>query len=83
MDTRNGYVYGIAEATDQQNQLASAWTSDAAVDQTRKRVEAKAFAKLVGQLEQTWPGVVANLQASQATPPVSSISSGGTPYRTP
>ena len=27
LDTRNGYVYGIAEATDRQQQLASAWTS--------------------------------------------------------
>lgn len=61
LDTRNGYVYGIAEATDQQNQLASAWTSDAAVDQTRRRVEGKAFAKLATELEKTWKGVVANL----------------------
>jgi hypothetical protein len=86
MDTRNGYVYGVAEATERQNQLASAWTSEAAVDQTRKRVEAMAFAKLVGELEQTWPGVVANLQEGRATPPVSSSSSSipmdGPLYRT-
>jgi hypothetical protein len=61
LDTRNGYVYGIAEATEQQDQLASAWTSDVAVDQTRRRVEGKAFAKLGTQLEETWKGVVANL----------------------
>lgn len=83
MDTRNGYVYGVAEATDQQNQLASAWTSEAAVDQTRKRVEAKAFAKLVGQLEQTWPGVVANLQAANATPSVPASSSALIPNEGP
>lgn len=61
IDTRNGYVYGIGEATEQQDQLASAWTSDVAVDQTRRRVEGKAFAKLASELEQTWAGVVANL----------------------
>lgn len=66
LDTRNGYVYGIAEASEHQDQLASAWTSEAAVDQTRKRVEGKAFSKLTTQLEQTWTGVVANLTA----PPV-------------
>lgn len=84
MDTRNGYVYGVAEATERQSQLASAWTSEAAVDQTRKRVEAKAFAKLVGELEQTWPSVVANLQAAPATAPVSSSSTpmDGTRHRT-
>lgn len=61
LDTRNGYVYGIAEATEHQDQLASAWTSDAAVDQTRRRTEGKAFAKLASELEQTWAGVVSNL----------------------
>jgi hypothetical protein len=64
LDTRNGYVYGIAESTEQQEQLASAWTSEAAVDQTRRRVEGKAFAKLATELEQTWTGVVANLTTS-------------------
>ena len=58
LDTRNGYLYGVAEATDRQGQLASAWTSNAAVDQTRRRAETKAFTKLVGELEKTWTGVV-------------------------
>jgi len=58
LDTRNGYVYGVAEATDKQKQLASAWTNEAAVDQTRRRVEAEAFSKLVGNLEGMWSGVV-------------------------
>ena len=61
IDTRNGYVYGVAEATEHQNQLASAWTSDAAVDQTRRRTEAAAFAKLVSNLQATWTDVVKNL----------------------
>jgi hypothetical protein len=58
MDTRNGYLYGLAEATDRQDQLASAWTSGAAVDQARRRTETKAFSKLVAELEKTWAGVV-------------------------
>ena len=64
MDTRNGYIYGVAEATDHQNQLASAWTSEAAVEQTRRRTESKAFEKLVGELQTTWTGVVANLSTA-------------------
>jgi hypothetical protein len=58
MDTRNGYLYGVAEATDHQDQFTSAWTSATAVDQTRRRTESKAFGKLVGELEKTWAGVV-------------------------
>ena len=63
MDTRNGYVYGVAEATDRQNQLASAWTSEAAVDQTRRRTEAKAFEKLTSELQGTWLGVVKQMSS--------------------
>lgn len=58
MDTRNGYVYGAAEATRKGTQLASAWTSGAAVDDARRRTETQAFETLVGELEKTWAGVV-------------------------
>ena len=70
IDTRNGYVYGTAEATEQQDQLASAWTSGSAVDQTRRRVEAKAFKKSAGELGQTWTDLAANLNAPKPVPPV-------------
>ena len=65
MDTRNGYIFGVAEATERQNQLASAWTSEAAVDQTRRRTEAKAFEKLAGELQATWMGVVKQMNTAQ------------------
>ncbi|HEX3357715.1 MAG TPA: hypothetical protein VHS31_12160 [Tepidisphaeraceae bacterium] len=59
MDTRNGYIYGLAEATDQQNQMTNAWQNDVAIDETRRATESAAFDKLVGDLEGTWKGVVA------------------------
>ncbi|HEV2293341.1 MAG TPA: hypothetical protein VGR35_05760 [Tepidisphaeraceae bacterium] len=59
MDTRNGYVYGLAEATDSYNRLASAWTNEDAIDAARIRTESAAFDKLVDELEKTWAGVVA------------------------
>jgi len=58
MDTRNGYIYGVAEASEQGSQLASAWTSTSAVDDARRRTESQAFGKLVGELEKTWGRVV-------------------------
>jgi phosphosulfolactate phosphohydrolase-like enzyme len=66
MDTRNGYVYGVAEATERQIQLASAWTSEAAVDQTRRRTEAKAFEKLTTELQGAWAGVVRQMTSQPA-----------------
>ncbi|MEX0777578.1 MAG: hypothetical protein WD042_17875 [Phycisphaeraceae bacterium] len=58
MDTRNGYVYALAEATEKDQQLANAWTSETAVDQTRRRTEAKAFDKLIADFTRAWPRVV-------------------------
>lgn len=54
LDTRNGYLYGYAEATERQDQLANGWGADATLDDARRRTESKAFEKLVGQLEKTW-----------------------------
>lgn len=59
LDTRSGYVYGLAEATSQTARLANAWTSEAAVDESRRKAEGEAFQKLVGELEMMWRGVVA------------------------
>lgn len=59
LDTRNGYVYGLAESTVKTEQLANAWTSQQAVDQSRRRAESKAFDQLVGEVEKMWTGVLA------------------------
>jgi hypothetical protein len=67
MDTRNGYVYGVAEGTSRQGQLASAWTSDSAVDDARRRAERLAFRNLVDELETAWDGVYKNHGRPQHT----------------
>ena len=59
LDARSGYVYGGAETTDKSEQLSNGWTSEDAVDDTRRRTESRAFDKLVGELEKTWPTIVA------------------------
>jgi len=58
MDTRNGYIYGVMESSAHGDQLANSWTSEAAVDQVRRRVETEAFDDLVGELERLWPQIV-------------------------
>lgn len=59
IDTRSGYIYGLAEATVKEDQLANVWTTREAIDQSRRRAERKAFAAMVVQLERTWTDVVA------------------------
>ncbi|MCC6429097.1 MAG: hypothetical protein IT435_20040 [Phycisphaerales bacterium] len=58
LDTRTGYVYGVAEATSKTTQLANAWTSNEAVDQSRRRAETEAFSGLVAQIESMWGRIV-------------------------
>lgn len=58
VDTRNGFVYGLAEGTSETTQLANAWTSRSAVDQSRRRAEREAFVKVIDQFENTWQNVV-------------------------
>jgi hypothetical protein len=58
IDTRSGYIYGLAEATSDTSQLTNAWSDNDAVDDSRLRTERESFEKLVGNLEKTWPDVV-------------------------
>jgi hypothetical protein len=58
LDTGSGYIYALAEATDKQDQIANAWTSEDAVDQSRRRAERRAFESLLTELEGGWKGVV-------------------------
>jgi hypothetical protein len=64
LDTRSGYVYGLAEATKDHEELQNAWKTADAVDLTRRDVEGKAFAALVSELQRTWDGVVRDYASS-------------------
>lgn len=59
LDTRNGYVYGLAEGTAQKQQLSNAWNDEDALDQARRQAEREAFEKLFGGFETAWHEVVA------------------------
>ena len=58
VDTRNGYVYGLAEATGRESQLTNAWNSKQAVDDARRNAERHAFENLAKEFPTMWQGVV-------------------------
>lgn len=62
MDTRTGYVYGVAEGVGRHEQPAAWWTSEDAVDQSRRKTERAAFEDLLEEFETLWPKVVENLK---------------------
>jgi hypothetical protein len=74
LDTRSGYVYGLAEATESHEELQNALKREVEIDSARRAVEAKAFGELLDALEKTWGGVVREYATASRT--------GGTRYET-
>jgi hypothetical protein len=58
LDVRTGYLYGTAEATARQSQIASLWRSEQAADETRQKTESRAMDALIGEVETTWARVL-------------------------
>ncbi len=52
------YLYGLAEATADENKKSNAWKKQDEVDNLRIETEKKAFGKLLVEIEEMWPGVV-------------------------
>jgi hypothetical protein len=59
LDTRSGYVYGLAEANEEHEELQNAYKTQEEIDRIRRDVEGKAFAGLVADVESTWKMVLA------------------------
>jgi hypothetical protein len=58
LDTRNGYVYGVCEDTARHDGLTIGWSTDAAIDDARKKTETQAFDKMADRFKSVWAGVV-------------------------
>ncbi|WP_052700432.1 hypothetical protein [Methylocucumis oryzae] len=58
-DVRTGYVYGVAEATATEQQRATTWSSEQAIENSRLKTEAESFQKLLSEFEKLWQDVVA------------------------
>ncbi len=67
LDVRNGYVYGVAEATAQHEQPTNSWNNQEKADESRRKAEAEAFDQLVTQLTHPWKGVVHNYAVPPTT----------------
>jgi hypothetical protein len=57
-DVRTGFVYGVAESTATEEQRASVWSSEGAVEASRLRAESRAFQGLLSEYAKFWQGIV-------------------------
>jgi len=67
VDTRTGYLYGTAEATERRDRRTGLLYKDSTLDQTRLEIERAAFAKLVDEFERM--GVLVAERHLAQTPP--------------
>ena len=58
VDVRTGYVYGTTEATAKEEQRATIWSTERAIESSRMRAEQTAFDDFVDEFGHLWKGVV-------------------------
>jgi len=58
LDVQTGYVFAAAEAVVEREQLAAAWTSGSAEEQTRRRAEDSAIAELFETVDGEWASML-------------------------
>lgn len=57
-DAKTGYLYGLAEATEDKSQMSDLWDSSSIVDKLRKETESIAFTSLIPEIEATWNAII-------------------------
>lgn len=58
LDTRTGFVYGLAEGSARDDKIANSWNKQASVEKARLKTEAQAFDSLVDQLVTLWDEIL-------------------------
>ncbi|WP_435634938.1 hypothetical protein ACSC9U_28235 [Pseudomonas solani] len=64
VDVRSGYIYGSTEATAQEEQRSSTWSTEDAVAESKNRAEKAAFSRFSEGFPAFWKGVVAKYAKS-------------------
>lgn len=67
LDTRTGFIYGVAESTALEDQRSDLWNSQAAIEKARARAERGAFSQALGEVEKLWAGVSASQRGGLTT----------------
>ena len=67
IDTRTGYIYGVAEWSAEEDQRSGVWNQRDAIDKARMRAERGAFVGVVGEVEKLWAGISAAQPGASTT----------------
>lgn len=66
IDVRTGFVYGVAEATEREEQRTTIWNSQDAIDEARMNSEKASFRSFVGEFEKLWKNTLAQYATTES-----------------
>lgn len=64
IDVRTGFVYGVAEATEREEQRHSIWNSENAIEEARLKAEKTSYKAFTDEFEKLWKSTVESFGAS-------------------
>ena len=59
IDTRTGFIYGVAEFTANEEQRSDLWNKEEAIEKARAKAERAAFTAALGEAEKLWTSITA------------------------
>jgi len=80
VDVRTGFIYGTTEATATEEQRATVWSTELAIDTSRMRAEENAFSAFVSEFGQLWKNVV-DVHAATVPPTTSPLEDRDTHFQ--
>ena len=57
IDTRTGFIYGVAESTANEEQRSDMWNKEEAIESARAKAERAAFTAALGEAEKLWGSI--------------------------
>ena len=67
VDVRTGFVYGVSEATEREEQLATIWNTQDIIDGARLRSETASFRSFVGEFGKLWKNILAQYASGETS----------------
>lgn len=67
VDVRTGFVYGVSEATEREEQLATIWNTQDIIDGARLKSETKSFRSFVGEFKKLWENIIAQYATGESS----------------
>ncbi len=67
VDVRTGFVYGVSEATEREEQLATIWNTQDVIDGARLRSETASFRSFAGEFGKLWKNILAQYASGETS----------------